>query len=66
MAKNTEHPPEPLAITRHDAKAQLGVSLQTLDRLIARGELRAVRAGRRVLVPRDECARWLESQLDVG
>ena len=66
MAQNIEHPPAPLAITRDDARVQLNVSMQTLDRTIERGEIRVVRAGRRVLIPRDECARWLESQLDVG
>ena len=66
MAQNLEHPPAPLAITRADAVVQLGVSQQTLDRMIARGEIRVVRAGRRVLIPRDECARWLESQLDAS
>jgi excisionase family DNA binding protein len=66
MAENTGPPPEPLAITRADAVAQLGVSIQTLDRMIDRGEIRVVRAGRRVLIPRDEPARWLAEQLTAG
>ena len=57
------HPPEPLAVTRADVGAQLGVSLQTVDRLIGRGEIRAVRVGRRVLIPRDEPARFLSGRL---
>ena len=66
MAENLGHPPAPLTITRPNAVAQLGVSMQTLDRMIERGEIRAVKAGRRVLIPHDEPARWIASQLAAG
>ena len=41
----------PVLLTRHDAADALGISVDTLVRLLDRGELRAVRIGRSVLVP---------------
>ncbi len=44
--------PPPLLISRREAKTLLGLSLRTLDHLIARREIRVRRVGRRVLVSR--------------
>ena len=44
--------PQPLLISRREAATLLGLSLRTLDYLIARKELCVRRVGRRVLVPR--------------
>jgi excisionase family DNA binding protein len=41
-----------LAMTKQEAAQMLGVSLRTIDRLIALKELQVRRLGRRVLVPR--------------
>lgn len=43
-----------LLYSRREAAAQLSVSLSTLEQLIARGELKTRRIGKRVLVPRGE------------
>lgn len=44
-----------------DAAAQLGVGRTTLYELIRDGQLRTVKIGRRVLVPRDELARYVQT-----
>lgn len=41
---------EPLTYNPATAAQRIGISRSTLDRLIAEGEIRARRAGRRVLV----------------
>jgi excisionase family DNA binding protein len=43
---------QPVLISRREAAASLGLSLRTLDYLIARREIRVRRVGRRVLVSR--------------
>jgi excisionase family DNA binding protein len=43
---------EPLALSRKDAAIALGVSLRTLDYLLASGELRGRRIGRRIVIPK--------------
>ncbi|MCA8916615.1 MAG: helix-turn-helix domain-containing protein [Planctomycetes bacterium] len=48
------------ALTREEAARHLRISKRSLDRCIARGELRAILVGRRVLVPSSELARLLE------
>jgi excisionase family DNA binding protein len=45
-----------LLLSRREAAEQLGVSTDTIARLIARGQLRAVRIGRAVRVPREDVA----------
>lgn len=46
--------PSPTRMLSRDHVAEsLGVSKQTVDRLIRRGDLRAIKIGRRVLVPAD-------------
>jgi excisionase family DNA binding protein len=55
MAANTvmnESTSGPIAVSKHDAAQMLGVSLRTIDRLIALKELQVRRLGRRVLIPR--------------
>jgi len=47
-----EHTSEPIALSKQEAAQMLGVSLRTVDRLIALKELQVRRLGRRVLVPR--------------
>jgi len=47
-----EQTTSPIAITKQEAAQMLGVSLRTIDRLIALKELQVRRLGRRVLIPR--------------
>ena len=44
--------PEALALSKLEAARMLGVSLRTVDRLIALKHLQVRRLGRRVLIPR--------------
>jgi len=50
---------ERLAVSRFEAARLLSISLRTLDSLLARGELRGRRVGRRVVFPMDELQRFL-------
>lgn len=50
---------EKLAVNRFEAARLLSISLRTLDSLLARGELRARRVGRRVVFPVAELERFL-------
>jgi excisionase family DNA binding protein len=43
----------PIAVSKQEAADLLGVSLRTIDRLIALKELPVRRLGRRVLIPRN-------------
>jgi excisionase family DNA binding protein len=47
-----ERVPEVLALSKLDAARMLGVSVRTVDRLIALKQLPVRRLGRRVLIPR--------------
>jgi len=49
-----------LAVNRFEAARLLSISLRTLDSLLARGELRGLRVGRRVLFPVEELQRFLK------
>lgn len=51
--------PEKLAVNRFEAARLLSISLRTLDSLLACGELRGRRVGRRVLFPMEELQRFL-------
>jgi excisionase family DNA binding protein len=56
MAEDTsvfERVPEVLALSKLDAARVLGVSVRTVDRLIALKQLPVRRLGRRVLIPRN-------------
>lgn len=50
------------AISRNEAAHRLGVHRATVSRAIERGELHAVRFGRRVLIPVSEIERILASR----
>ncbi|MBZ5643433.1 MAG: helix-turn-helix domain-containing protein [Acidobacteriia bacterium] len=51
---------EKLAVSRFEAAKMLSISLRTLDSLLARGELRGKRVGRRILFPLEELYRFLK------
>jgi excisionase family DNA binding protein len=53
--------PESVAVSKADAAQMLGVSLRTVDRLIALKELPVRRLGRRVLIPRNGLHNLLRS-----
>ncbi len=59
------HRGEKLAYTPGEAAAVLGVSRRTFDRRII-GQLRIVREGRCILVPRRELERYIERNLDLA
>jgi len=48
-----ERVPEVLALSKPEAARMLGVSVRTVDRLIALKQLPVRRLGRRVLIPRN-------------
>jgi excisionase family DNA binding protein len=48
-----ERVPEALALSKLEAARMLGVSIRTVDRLIALKQLPVRRLGRRVLIPRN-------------
>lgn len=58
-------PPPRLALSREEAAAALGVSLDFFD-LHVRPELRVVRRGRRRLIPVDELRRWLDRSASLA
>jgi len=49
-----------LTKTVAEAAVEIGVHHLTLRKAIARGEIRAVRVGRRILIPTAELERFLE------
>ncbi len=51
----------PLAYSIQDVTEQLGLSRAYVNKLIATGELKARKAGRRVLIPRSALVDWLET-----
>jgi excisionase family DNA binding protein len=48
-----------LAVNRFEAARLLSISLRTVDSLLARGELRGRRVGRRIVFPIEELQRFL-------
>jgi len=48
-----------LAVNRFEAARLLSISLRTLDSLLAQGELRGRRVGRRIVFPMEELHRFL-------
>jgi len=52
---------EKLAVNRFEAARLLSISLRTLDSLVARGELRGRRVGRRIVFPLEELRRFLRT-----
>jgi excisionase family DNA binding protein len=49
---------EQILVSKRDSAAALGISLRTLDMLIAVRELKSVRVGRRRLIPRHELEKF--------
>jgi excisionase family DNA binding protein len=60
MRKNSATclPVQRLALSIDETAAAVGLSVRYVYRLIASGELRAIRTGRRVLIPVDELERF--------
>jgi excisionase family DNA binding protein len=56
-----ERIPEALALSKLEAARVLGVSIRTVDRLIALKHLPVRRLGRRVLIPRNSLQNLLRS-----
>jgi excisionase family DNA binding protein len=54
-----------IALSKAEAAASLGVSVDFFDEHIAH-ELRMVRRGRRRLIPVRELERWLDEQADLA
>lgn len=52
---------EPIAVNKLEAAQMLGVSLRTIERLIALKELQVRRLGRRVLIPRTSLDNFLRN-----
>jgi excisionase family DNA binding protein len=56
---------DPLLLGRKEAAAALGVCVRMLDYMIARGDVRICRVGRRVLIPRAELEKLASSSEEV-
>jgi excisionase family DNA binding protein len=57
---------EKAAYSKAELAAQLGVSKDSVNRAIKRGEIKIVRFGRRVLIPCDQLARLLCQEQGCG
>lgn len=55
-----------LAMTVLEAAAALRLGRSTVLKEIDAGRLKIIRCGRRVLVPRVECERWIAAKLAEG
>lgn len=53
-------------LTRQDASRMLGISVCTLGRLIARGDLEAFKVGAQVRISPDALVRYLEGRIITG
>lgn len=60
MSKKHEPTVTPLVLSINQAAQSLGLSRATVTRMIAAGDLRARRAGTRVLIPAGEVRRFLD------
>lgn len=49
-----------VVFSRRETAEMLGVSLDSVIRAISRGDIKAIRFGRRLLIPRSEIERLLE------
>jgi excisionase family DNA binding protein len=56
----------PMAISRVETARRLSLSVRSIDRAIARGELKARQFGGRVLVPVSEIERYLDALAAKG
>lgn len=61
---DTTNTPEYQMRSRRDAARILGVSIQTVDRMVADGQLSVVRVRRRVLIPDEAIDRLIHHELD--
>lgn len=52
---------EPILVSRKDAAALLGLSIRSIDNLLARGQLAARKIGRRTLILRAALERFARS-----
>lgn len=57
--------PAKVALTRKEAASTYGVSVWTVDELIASGKVAAKRKGRRVLVDAESMRSWYEGLADA-
>ena len=57
---------EKLLFNRKEAASLLSVSVQSLDKLVHRGELRCVRVGKRLLIPPDSLQDFTRKKGTVG
>lgn len=55
---------EPLLLGVRDAARRLGIGRDVCYQLVREGRLRAVRVGRRILIPRAELERFVEREAD--
>jgi excisionase family DNA binding protein len=62
-AASAEHIPERLAFPVGEAALLLGIGKTKTRELIASGELRSIRTGRRLLVPRSEIEAYIARRL---
>ena len=53
---------EPILVSRKDAAALLGLSLRSIDNLLARGQLAARKIGRRTLILRAALERFAQGR----
>lgn len=56
-----EQKSEVIVLSKQEAAQMLGISLRTIDRLIALKELQVRRLGRRVVIPRASLASFLRT-----
>jgi excisionase family DNA binding protein len=54
---------ETLVFNRREAADALRISMRMLDHLLARGELRGRRIGRRILIPKGEITKLLQRKI---
>jgi len=52
---------EPLLLSKRNAASALGISVRTLETLIAVHELKSVRVGRRRMIPRSALERFVRT-----
>jgi len=57
---------QPLLYSRRDAARLLGISLRSVDYLIASGKLKSRKIGSRILVPASQIARLAETGCPYG
>jgi excisionase family DNA binding protein len=66
MMADKRHEIEPVAHTRSEAIIVSRVPGHTLDDAIEKGELRATRSGRRLIILREDLLEWLRKCRDRG